>query len=409
MMEISTSHAVLEAADRGDVGAVVRLSRRARGETQVQTAVACGFTQSDISRLEQGMRHTHDIRFLQKVATHLDIPPNLLGLAHDTADAMEPPVNRREFVAGAAAALAAAALPKFDIDPVELTDVRAVTATFRRMDSILPSHDLTRPVAAHVQMVSDLLERASAAKSKTWLAESASEGASLAAWLAWDRADYAAADRYYRRAVKLADTAGHPLLTAYQLGSLASLMIDRRDRKALDVLALARHKLGSRPTSIADSWTSALEALANATMGYTEATWSALDRAELACARTDDEQPPWPWVFSFGTDKVAAQRVTCAARLGQPQRVLSSLPEFAVSQGTHRRQRALLSLDLAEVYIQAGDTERGCELAAESLQLVHGDRSGRVMQRAKRMRDRNAGHLAQPDLQALEHCLRCAS
>jgi hypothetical protein len=115
-----------------------------------------------------------------------------------------------------------------------------------------------------------------------------------------------------------ADAATHHLLTAYQLGSLASFMIDRQDRNAVNVLVLARHKLGPHPEPVADSWISSLEAVAYATMGHDRETWTAIDRADAACDQIDGHQPPWPWVFSFDHAKIDVQRVICAARLGQP-------------------------------------------------------------------------------------------
>jgi transcriptional regulator with XRE-family HTH domain len=318
VIRLSSSPQLHQAASRGDIGAVIRFARRARGETQAQTAAACGFTQSDISRLEGGKRHTHDVRFLEKLAAHLFIPPNLLGLADGPvqAEPSESAVNRREFLTGAAVALTAAALPipAFDFEPVDrIADIRAVTATYRRMDSTLSSHDLIQPVAAHLQMTHRLFQRTTDGRTRAWLAESLSETASLAAWLAWDSANYDDAENRYRGAVKLADAATHPLLTAYQLGSLASFMIDHQDRNASNVLALARHKLGPRPAAVADSWMSSLEAMAYATMGYERDSWAALDRADELSDRIDDHEPPWPWVFSFNHDKIAMQRVVCAA------------------------------------------------------------------------------------------------
>jgi len=360
--------------------------------------------------VERNQRHTHDVRFLQKLADHFNITPRLLGLADRPAEPMEPPVNRRQFISGAAATLAAATLPRLDTYLGEpLTDIRSVTATYRRLDSSLSSHDLVRPVAAHLDMAHGLLQRSMNTSTRTWLAQSVSESASLLAWLAWDRADYATADHYYREAIKLADLSNDPLLTAYQLGSLATFMIDQRDRKAIDVLRLARHTLGSRPPAIADSWIASSESLAYATMGFTDAAWSALDRAEVACLRIGDQSPPWPWVFNFGHDKIATQRVVCAARLGEPERVLSSPEHQSQPSGTHRRQDALFSLDLAEIYIQAGDTNHGCELATASLQKVDGYRSGRVLRRASDLRNRNAKRLDTHQLEALDDSLRRAS
>lgn len=92
-------------------GSIIRLARLARGETQTQTGRSCGFSQSQISRLESGAACAYDIRHLTLLARHLDIPPNLLGLASGSVDPSAPPVNRREFVTTAAAAIAGVAVP----------------------------------------------------------------------------------------------------------------------------------------------------------------------------------------------------------------------------------------------------------------------------------------------------------
>jgi transcriptional regulator with XRE-family HTH domain len=92
-------------------GSIIRLARVARGETQTQTGRACGFSQSQISRLESGRACAYDIRHLTLLARHLEIPPHLLGLASGSVDSSEPPVNRREFVTTAAAAVAGVAVP----------------------------------------------------------------------------------------------------------------------------------------------------------------------------------------------------------------------------------------------------------------------------------------------------------
>jgi transcriptional regulator with XRE-family HTH domain len=91
-------------------GSIIHLARVARGETQLETGQACGFSQSQISRIESGKAHAYDIRHLARLARHLDIPPHLLGLAPSSVDTPEPPVNRREFVSAAAAAAAGAAM-----------------------------------------------------------------------------------------------------------------------------------------------------------------------------------------------------------------------------------------------------------------------------------------------------------
>jgi hypothetical protein len=277
------------------------------------------------------------------------------------------------------------------------------------MDSTLASHDLISPVMAHLRMTGGMLQRAVDRRSREQLAQSVSEAASLAAWLAWDRSEHSTARSSYRVAVKLADSAGHSLLTAYQLGSLAAFMIDRDDRRATAVLQLARHKLGNRPTPVADSWISSLEALAHATAGDERASWTALDRAGTACDKIGVTQPTWPWVFTFDHRRIAAQRVVCAARLGQPDRVLPALPSFADSSTGHRRQGALFALDVAEVWIHAGDPNRGYDLATDAIGTAAAYRSGRVLDRASTLIRHNASRIPEAQLRALDRQVRSAS
>ena len=97
------SPAVRTAVRQGDTGTVIRLARRAKGVTQRQTGDACGYSQSEISRIENGRARVHDIRTLGQLARHLDIPANLLGLAPVDVDAVDWSVRRRDFLKEAAA------------------------------------------------------------------------------------------------------------------------------------------------------------------------------------------------------------------------------------------------------------------------------------------------------------------
>ena len=103
------SPAVLTAVQDGDAGTVIRLARRAKGATQRQTGDACGYSQSEISRIENGRARVHDIRTLERLAGHLDIPPQLLGLAPLDIDP-DWSVRRRDFLRGAASGAATAML-----------------------------------------------------------------------------------------------------------------------------------------------------------------------------------------------------------------------------------------------------------------------------------------------------------
>ncbi len=103
------SPTVLSAAEERDVGAVLRSARRAKGETQRQTGDACGYSQSEISRIENGRTGVHDIRTLVRLAEHLDVPLELLGLA--TGDSVAS-LRRRDFLRDAAVGMAGVMLTR---------------------------------------------------------------------------------------------------------------------------------------------------------------------------------------------------------------------------------------------------------------------------------------------------------
>jgi len=104
------SPAVLTAVREGDTGTVIRLARRAEGATQRQTGDACGYSQSEISRIENGRACVNDIRTLDRLSRQLDIPPRLLGLAPVDVDPGDWSVRRRDFLKEAAAGAAVAML-----------------------------------------------------------------------------------------------------------------------------------------------------------------------------------------------------------------------------------------------------------------------------------------------------------
>jgi transcriptional regulator with XRE-family HTH domain len=118
------SPAVLTAVRQGDTGTVIRLARLAKGATQRQTGDACGYSQSEISRIENGQARVYDVRILERLARRLDIPPQLLGLAPFDIDS-DWSVRRRDFLTKAASGAAAAMLTANGRDGTGLSDLFA--------------------------------------------------------------------------------------------------------------------------------------------------------------------------------------------------------------------------------------------------------------------------------------------
>ncbi|CAL9326051.1 hypothetical protein SUDANB180_00040 [Streptomyces sp. enrichment culture] len=134
--------------------------------------------------------------------------------------------------------------------------------------------------------------------------------------------------------------------------------------EALNLARRARQVLGEQRPAVADAWLLTVEALGYAVAGDRRGADQALTESRTAAEAltSEEEPPPWPWVFSFTPDKVAACRVTCGARLGLPEWVLAQDVE-ALATG-HAKQRALLVLDIADGHIAGGRVEAAFALAS---------------------------------------------
>ncbi|WP_436536308.1 helix-turn-helix domain-containing protein [Actinoplanes sp. HUAS TT8] len=114
--------AVQQAVQAHDYAAILRFSRIAAGLTLEQLGAAGGYSASTLSRLESGRRAIRDVTELRALADLYDVPAQMLGLATPprpvggsnlttTVDGEGDTVQRRNFLAGAAALGATAALP----------------------------------------------------------------------------------------------------------------------------------------------------------------------------------------------------------------------------------------------------------------------------------------------------------
>ncbi|MEV0186501.1 DNA-binding protein [Streptomyces sp. NPDC050625] len=360
--------------------------------TQVQLGQALGMSQSAVSRLEKRGTSTYSTDALAAAAAHLEIPPSLVGLSGSRPQAQardDDDMHRRALLGGAAAAAASPVLAAIPSDSSTRTGqtaaLRLSTTAYRRLDGSTPSQDLEEAVQAHLRLI-QATARTATGEQRARLAAVGSEAASLAGWLAWDMGNHGSARARYGAAINAARTAGDPLLTAYQTGSLAQFEAHTGNgTQALNLTRRARHALGQQCPPVADAWLSSIEALGHAATGDPQATDKALTRSRSAAETLPDQAPPpWPWVFSFTPEKVTAHRVTCGAWLGLPEWVLADDLD-ALATG-HAKQRALLLLDIAAGHLAAGRVEGAFSLATRALQTGLHYRSGRIVERARAVR-----------------------
>ncbi|KJK56075.1 hypothetical protein UK12_24920 [Saccharothrix sp. ST-888] len=294
-------------------------------------------------------------------------------------------MERRGFLGGVAAVAASPVLAVLSgpADTGQAAALRLSTTAYRRLDGSTPSRDLADAVRGHIQLIQRLSTNGGG---RTRLAAVGSEAASLAGWLAWDMGDHGSARSWYGQAIKAARAAGDPLLTAYQTGSLAQFEAHAGNAaQALSLARQARRFLGPERPAVADAWLASVEALAHAADGDQRRADRALTHSRaIAATLGREEAPPWPWVFVFDESKVTATRVTCGARLGLPEWVLTGDTE-ALATG-HAKQRALLVLDIAAGHLAAGRIEAAFALASKAVDTGLEYRSGRIVERARTVR-----------------------
>ncbi|WP_318199191.1 helix-turn-helix transcriptional regulator [Streptomyces sp. SCL15-4] len=381
---------IRDASRAGDYGRVIELARKGRQMTQAALGQALDMSQSAVSRLEKRGQASYSTDVLAAAAAHLQIPPALVGLADGrTAQVQvrdDDPMHRRTVLGGALAAMTApilAAVPDtHDTIGGQAAALRLTTSAYRRLDGTTPSRDLADAVEGHIRLIQTITRTATGDAERARLAAMGSEAASFAGWLAWDKGDHGSARSWYGGAVKAARTAHNPLLTAYQIGTLAQFEAHAGNGvEALNLARRARRVLGEQGPAVADAWLLTVEALGYAVAGDRRGADRALagSRTAAEALTAGQEPPPWPWVFSFTPDKVAACRVTCGARLGLPEWVLAEDVE-ALATG-HAKQRALLVLDIA-----GGRVEAAFAFASRALEAGLQYRSGRIVERARALR-----------------------
>jgi hypothetical protein len=352
--------------------------RRARNWTQEQVADLLrqlggqdlGIDANAVSRHERGI-----------IAMPRSPYPELYArLYRTTVGTLWPPsriggMERRRFLQAMAVTTGAALLPGGDPSVEAIT---AVTGGFRRLESTTAAAELGAPVTAHLRFIAGRIDHGG-----HQVAAAASEAAGLAAWLAVDQADDAAARRHYRQAVGYAQRSGSEVLAGYMLGSMALWAAETgRATEAARLLGQGRQSIPETAPPTVHAWLAAIEATTQASAGDADASLAACKRAEAAVAAGYD--PMWPWLFPFDATKLAGYVGACATRLRLPRTALPALSEALDGFGPARtKQRALLLADLAVNHRALGDDDQARELAAEAHAIGIERNSPKVLRRVR--------------------------
>ncbi|SEM72513.1 helix-turn-helix domain-containing protein [Nonomuraea pusilla] len=368
-----------------DIPVILAEVRRAHGWTQAQLAEAVGYSQSWVSKVLRG-RQPLTLDQVREMSSRIGVPLHLLrfGVRGD-----DDQTKRRDFGKAVALTALAGLAPSrpAEVDEGAVQTLTGITGAQRRLEATTPARDLARGATAHVELARRLLGRAHPGLAGDVRA-ALSEAAGFAAWVHADMQDHGSARGYYRLAVESARRAGHPLLAAYMIGSLAAFEIDADDAGlALTLLAQARRELGERPPATARAWLSSIEALGHAAAGDAPSALAALRDAESAVAAAERAAtPPWPWVFPFDQAKLASYRALVAVRLGRAEEAEHALAESLASAQPAVKQRAVLTTEIAAARLMAGRPDEAFHLAGGALEVGLAYGSARIVHRVRRFR-----------------------
>lgn len=272
--------------------------------------------------------------------------------------------------------------PAVDLDDLAAA-IMGPTAHYRRMESAVPSDQLAPAVDAHLHLAAGIVT--TKMRNSTGYGV-LSEIAGLAAWLAVDRNDHAAARKRYTEAVAHAERAHHPLLAAYMTASLGHFAVEAgHARQGVVLLDRAANQLDKSAPNSARAWLASLHAVGHATLGDRTATLSSLRAAERLTSRKSRD-PHWPWVFTFDRAKAARYQATALGRLGDLRAARDAYVSADSALGA-AKPRALAQVDLAQVLVGAGMVDEGCQLALAALAIGRDYGSERITSRVRDFRE----------------------
>lgn len=336
-------------------------------------------------------RYRAALRAILNVATDAE-----LGFCRPSRSTVDD-VNRKTFLKTTLGVSAGVLLAPSDGN---LTQILAgPTAHYRQMESAVPSGQLSAAVEAHltlaVSIVGDRLRTSDGFRTL-------SEIAGLAAWLAGDRGDNAAARRRYADAIGYAQRAHHPLLTAYMTASLGHFAVETGDsNQGLALLQRASRQLDDNAPDTAQAWLSSLLAVAYAATRDRTNTHAELRRADRLTTRQNGDTQ-WPWVFPFSAAKAARYRASALTRLGDLHAARTAYTDAAPALTT-AKPRALAQIEHATVLARTGDLTAACTLATEALTVARTTGSERITNRVRDFRTTIPTHTT--EAHQLDHAL----
>ena len=372
-------------APRADHTSVARWLAGQRPRAATGTLIAAVFTQALGRRVTE-----QDLGFAPAPPdpdAALTYHPDLAAALSASTDLYGSDVHRRRFLATAAVATTAFAVPAIRyltapdapaptraagrrVGMEQVAAVREVTGTFRRLDNQLGGgYGRTAIVAYLRDEATPLLKHGTfTAAVGAALFSAVSELMLLAGWMAYDLEQHPVAQRYLIQSLRMAQEAGDRALGAEILNGMshqAAYLGQGAD--AVDMARAAGHvaQRAGQPVLLAESCAS--EAHGHALAAAPRSAAAALLAAEDALAGADRAQSP-DWLSFFDEPYLHARTGRVLLDAGDPKAAAKAMAASLSMQPGFNRGRAFNLAVLSQAQVCAGELEAGCATAAQAVE-----------------------------------------
>src|SRR5690349_10174193 len=406
-----------EACARQDAGAMVAILD-AGHVTQGQIAARTGIAQSTLSNYKRGVNTAKFASTFEKLANGLDMPPRLrqalglsgnapaagsrppastvAGLPSDTFDLQllveaagrnGTPIRRRDLLKLAAQAGATAALdPDIwerlsraltrpgTIDEALVREMEARSVGFYLLEEIVPAHAVLKVLTAHLREVSTLLAGTAADPDdelRRRLITAAGESSLLAGWSAAALGDSGAARNLYDTAIKAAEEARDPAMTACALTYRSYAPSSKgANGRARILLAQALGNLPAQASPATAAWVAARHAEESAIVGDKQQALKSWRQAEEAFAVADPDEDR-PWAKFLNQDRFDTFRITTYLKTGKFDETQQLAGAMLVRLSPEEGKRAAVIREIiAAAHLARGSVVEAAQVAQGGLAII---------------------------------------
>ncbi|MGI9003154.1 MAG: helix-turn-helix domain-containing protein [Pseudonocardia sp.] len=407
-----------------DFATVLRSVRRTTDYSQERLGELVGLSQSRISLIERRTHRLRDIAIVSRIASHLGIPPDLLGFTIGTStvettghsdDQEVDWVFRRDFVtvvSGTTLGLGtapldldrlAALLPHTGVEPpgrigaADVAAIEQVTAALRSCDFSRGGGLFRDAAVAQLRSVLTLRNQECASPVRARLLVAAADLGLLGGWMNYDSELHADARRLWVLALELARQAEHPAAVDLTVDLLLrmthqALHLHRvEEAERLVQLGHAAVVSGTHPVSTYTANSLATnQAWCHAARGDAAACDRALDRS-VELLDTPETTATAPWSAHVGSAELAARQghayFTLAMASGNLQHAARAVPllqEAVRDYGpNYARARAIQLPGLAGAHALIGDLNAAAHVGGQAVTEITALSSRRALGRLR--------------------------